>query len=180
MKSGTDRYGTVAVVIHWVSALLILGLLVSGFLASEILGNVEKTAILRVHIAAGAFVLLLTVFRVGWWLFLDKKPVAMPVPAWQAKAASAVHVLFYVAILGMAASGVGMLVLSGAGPTIFGNKVSALPDFWDYPPRTPHGLGARAIIALVAFHVGAAAYHQLIKRDRLLRRMWFGRDHPPA
>jgi len=86
-----------------------------------------------------------------------------------------VHLLFYVAILGMAASGIGMFILSGAGPIIFDGGEGQLPDFWDYKPRVPHGIGARFLIVLLVFHTGAALYHHFVRRDGLLWRMWYGR-----
>ena len=81
--------------------------------------------------------------------------------------------LFYIVILGMAASGIGMLVLSGAGLIIFGGPAESLPNFWDYAPRTPHGLGAKFMIGLLVLHAGAALYHQFFIKDGLLKRMWF-------
>jgi cytochrome b561 len=67
------------------------------------------------------------------------------------------------------------MALSGAAPMIFGGEGALLPDFWKFPPRVPHGFGARLLLALVVFHAGAALYHQFVRRDRVLRRMWFGR-----
>ena len=84
-----------------------------------------------------------------------------------------VHVLFYVVILGMIASGIGMIALSGAAPLIFGGESAQLPDFWKYPPRLPHAIGARVLVALLVLHVGAALYHHFVRRDGLLWRMWF-------
>ncbi|MEM7429910.1 MAG: cytochrome b/b6 domain-containing protein, partial [Pseudomonadota bacterium] len=108
-------------------------------------------------------------------LAFDKKPSAIPnTPHWQERSARIVHVLFYIVILGMVASGMGMIVLSGAGPALFGQS-GILPDFWDYAPRIPHGIGARLLVALLVLHIGAALYHQYIRRDGLLSRMWFAR-----
>jgi hypothetical protein len=95
-------------------------------------------------------VLLLTASRIVWWWFLDNKPLL--VMGWQKHLAGAVHFAFYVVILGMIASGVGMLVLSGTGPIIFGGTGAALPDFQLYLPRLPHGLGANLLIALLFVH----------------------------
>jgi len=75
----------------------------------------------------------------------------------------------------MAASGIGMLILSGAGPIIFGADATTLPDFWEYNPRTPHGIGARVVVALLVLHTGAALHHHFFKKDRLLQRMWYTR-----
>jgi len=174
LKSSSDKYGSVAVTLHWLSALLILALIVSGFRGSGIEDPAAKAAILRVHVPIGVAILLLTLARIGWWLFADRKPSSVPMANWQNRISRGVHVLFYVVILGMTASGIGMLVLSGAGPIIFGGATNSLPDFWDFLPRIPHGIGARLIIALLVLHAGAALYHQFFKRDGLLRRMWYG------
>jgi cytochrome b561 len=40
-----------------------------------------------------------------------------------------------------------------------------------------HGLSWILLLLLVAFHIGAALYHQFLRRDGLLGRMWFGRRY---
>jgi len=176
VKSTEDRYGTVAIAIHWVAAALIVALLITGFRVSGAADPAAKAAFLRFHAAMGAAILVLTLARIAWWWFADRKP--LPVagqPPLLKRAATAVHVLFYVVIIGLAASGIGMMVLSGAGPVVFGGASGAMPDFWNYPPRVPHGIGVRVLIALLILHVGGALYHHFIRRDRLLARMGLGR-----
>ena len=173
MKSTSTSYGAVAVTIHWLSTILIIALLGLGFRASDMTDPEAKAGVLQIHATLGIAILILTIARIVWWR-LDNKPA--PVggsPRWQDLSAKAVHLLFYIVILGMAASGIGMFVLSGAGPVVFGGEGS-LPDFTQYLPRVPHGLGARAMLVLLALHAGAALYHHLVKRDGTLRRMWFG------
>ena len=41
-KSAPDHYGSVAVAIHWLTALLIIGLLASGFWAANMLDPTAK------------------------------------------------------------------------------------------------------------------------------------------
>ncbi|MQB40315.1 cytochrome b/b6 domain-containing protein [Rhizobium sp. ICMP 5592] len=174
MKSTPDRYGTVAISIHWISAILILALLGSGFRAANAMDATTKAGLLRFHIPVAITVLILTIFRIVWWRF-DRKP--LPVkgsPAWQQRIARWVHVAFYIVILGMIASGIGMTVLSGAAPAVFSDAGATLPNFTDYPPRAPHGLGAFLLVGLLIFHAGAALYHQFVRHDGLLRRMWYG------
>lgn len=175
VKSTNNHYGIVPVTIHWLSAALIIALLGLGFRASSTVDPEAKASLLQIHATLGITILLLTLARIIWWR-LDKKPA--PVggsPQWQDLSAKAVHVLFYIVILGMAASGIGMFVLSGAGPVVFGGEGS-LPDFSQYPPRIPHGIGARAMVVLLVLHAGAALYHHFVKRDATLRRMWFGSE----
>lgn len=175
LKSRPDRYGAMAISLHWLSAILILGLLGSGFLAANAT-DVAKAAFLRLHVPMALLVLLLTAIRIVWWWRFDRKP--LPVhgsPAWQERTARAVHAAFYVVILGMIASGIGMMALSGAGRTVFGGSGMLPPDFHAYPPRVPHGLGAFLLVVLLGVHAGAALYHQFLLRDGLLRRMRYGR-----
>jgi cytochrome b561 len=174
IKSTSDHYGTIAVTIHWLSALLIMVLIASGFRADGLEDSVAKADILRIHVPIGVTILLLTLLRIGWWIFADKKPNSVPMPTWQDRSASAIHALFYVVILGLAASGIGMMVLSGAGQILFGESTAALPNFQDYAPRIPHGIGARVMFALLVLHAAAALYHHFIKKDGVLKRMWFG------
>ena len=177
MKSTQTRYGTVAVTLHWLSALSIFALLGLGFRASALTGSPDKTLILTAHVTLGSVVLILTLFRIIWWAFADQKPKPLSDdPAWQQISGKAVHILFYVVILGMCASGIGMVALSGAGAILFGGQTSPLPNFWDYLPRTPHGLGARFMLVLMALHIGAALYHHFIRKDGLIWRMWFSAD----
>ncbi|KAB2916404.1 MAG: cytochrome b [Hyphomicrobiaceae bacterium] len=172
MKSTTDRYGGIAVSIHWLSVLLIVILMASGFRAANMVDPATKAAILRLHVPIAVAVLALTILRIVWWWGFDRKP--NPVagsPHWQERAARAVHFLFYVVILVMIASGIRMMALSGAAPMIFGGD-GALPDFWKFPARFPHGIGARLLLALFVLHAGAALYHHFVHGDGLLRRMW--------
>lgn len=175
MRSTSEKYGSVAVTIHWLSAFLILVLLGTGFRAAATTDTLSKEAILTIHASLGITILILTVTRLVWWALADRKPVALASsPAWQNLLAKFVHGLFYIVIFGMAASGIGMLVLSGAGAVLFGGATAPLADFSDYAPRIPHGIGARVLLLLLAFHIGGALFHQFIKKDGSIARMWYG------
>ncbi len=175
LKSTTDRYGAVAIAFHWISALLILILLGTGFVAAGMQDMAAKASLLTGHAIAGSIVLLLTLARIGWWLLVDRRPAdPAGTPAIQAKAAHGVHLALYVLVLVMAGSGVAMLAMSGAAAILFFGAPGVLPDFTAYPPRTAHGIGAFALATLIVLHVAAALHHQLIRRDRLMARMGLG------
>lgn len=171
--STSDRYGAVAATIHWLSVILILAVLGVGSIAAGAVDPVEKIVLLRIHVMLGVTVLVMTLARIVWWWKVDKKPAPLPMPSWQDRISRGIHTLFYIVILGMSVSGIGMLILSGAGGVLFSGAASALPDFWDFAPRTPHGVGAKILFGLFVIHAGAAFYHQFYVRDGLLKRMWF-------
>ena len=176
-KSTTTKYGSIAITLHWLMAILILGLLVSGFRSTGTVVAEAKAAILVVHAPIGITVLILLVLRIIWWLFFDKKPNDIGgQPRWQEISAHIVHYAFYAVLILMTASGVGLFILSGAGPILFGGGTEALPDLNEFAPRGAHALGVRLLIALVVLHAGAAIYHQYVRKDGLLARMWFGGD----
>lgn len=175
IRSTSERYGTVAILIHWVSAVLIIGLMVAGFRAANTLDPQTQAATLRIHAPIGVAVLVLTLLRIGWWLFVDRKPDELEgQPRFQVFAAKVVHVLMYVAIIVLGASGIALMALSGAGNILFGNAPGPLPDFWNFAPRYGHAVAVRLMLALLVLHVGAALYHQFIRRDRILARMGVG------
>lgn len=178
MKSSSDRYGSVAIILHWLTAAAIVGLFVLGFRAAMMDDPAGKAALLRVHVPLGVFVLAMTVLRIGW-RFVDRKPDPVRQQGrLQAIAARAVHTLLYVVIIAMGASGIGMLAVSGAGPILFGGVSGSLPNFANLAPHMPHVIGAFAMLALLALHVSAALYHQFVRRDRLLARMGIGGHLP--
>lgn len=177
LKSTPTRYGTVAITIHWITALALVGLVLSGWRAEDMADDAAKIGVLRIHTAVGVSVLLLTVARILWWIAVDKKP-AYPAgqPRWQQIASSAVHGLLYLALLLMAGSGIATMALSGAGDIVWGGVAAPLPDFRQFAPRGVHGLGASLLILLSLLHIAAALYHQFVLRDRLLARMGLGRS----
>lgn len=173
-RSDESRYGTIAVAIHWLTAALIVTQFITGFTAGQMTDSAAKADLLWFHAPMGNAVLILTALRlVWWWRFDTKPPTSGNDPRWQEMSAKAVHILFYLIIIAMAASGIAMIALSGADGIIFDGHQGTLPDFHDYGPRLPHGLGARLMLALLVLHVGAALHHHFVRRDATLKRMWF-------
>ncbi|MDN2565971.1 cytochrome b/b6 domain-containing protein [Aquibium sp. A9E412] len=172
LRSSPTAYGRVAVALHWSTALLVLVALGSGFAADSLAADAAPA--LRAHVAAGGMAGLLTLLRVVWWWAADTRPAAAGTGS-TARMARVAHALLIVVPLGMAASGVGLMLLSGAGAQLFLGAAGPLPDFDALQPRAAHGLGAIVLLGLLALHVAAALYHQLVLRDRLLARMGFGR-----
>lgn len=173
MKSTPTRYGTTAIVIHWLSALLIIVLIGSGFRAGFSSDAATKAAALTVHVPVAGTVLLLTIFRLIWWWKLDTKPTPLPgIPTWQETVAKWTHRALYLLLFVLLGSGIAMSVMSGLPLALFGD--APLPELADFPPRAPHGIVARVLVALVVLHAAAALQHHFLLKDGTLRRMWFG------
>jgi cytochrome b561 len=170
-----DRYSRTAVLLHWSAAAVILIALVSGFASDTPSGS--NSDALRAHVALGVTGGVLTVLRLYAWLRASQRPAPAPhASRVEAIIARSVHLLLYIVPLGLVASGIATLVLSGAGLSIFSSDPS-LPQFEEVGPRAVHGVGALLLAALVAAHVGAALWHHYVRQDGLLQRM--GVSLPP-
>ena len=171
IRSTSTQYGSVAIAIHWTSAIAV----VLTFVAGLVLANAEPAPVplLVAHIVLGLSVFALTLLRIVWWLAADDRP---PLPANQPRlqqmAAKTVHALLYVILILMATSGIATIVSSGAIGAI--TSGAPLPDFSALIPRVAHGIMSKLLLVLLAGHVGAALYHQFVRRDRLLARMGIG------
>lgn len=176
LTSSPTRYGSVAIAIHWLTALAIFGMLMSGLSAANTLDEATRLTLLRGHAIMGTLIGVLTALRIVWWVFFDRRPnEAGGMSRGQALAARSVHYGLYAVIMVMVASGLGTIILTGANLQLVGAAPLPLPDFTLAPPRTVHGILARVLLILLAGHIGAALYHQFVRRDRLLARMGLGR-----
>jgi cytochrome b561 len=173
LKSSTTRYGSIAITIHWLTAVLILALFATGLLAAGQGDPAAKLALVRFHVPLGSAVLVLTLLRIIWWWVADRRPALdTDQPNWQRFLAHAVHIALYLVILLLASSGIATLVLSNALPAILAG--TTLPDLETLLPRLVHGVASKLMLGLLALHIGAALYHQFIRRDHLLARMGLG------
>jgi cytochrome b561 len=91
------------------------------------------------------------------------------------------HYGFSVLVLLMAGTGLATAILAGLNRSVFQGSGDPLPpSFAIYPTFVAHGYVALLLAGFVTLL--AALYHHSVRKDRLLRRMWFGRRdrHPVA
>ncbi len=175
--SNPKRYNPWLVVIHWATALLIiLNLLAGTFVLKWMPNDAAKIMPLASHMTIGILILVLTLFRI-----VIRRATPTPAPATTGnsfldKIGVATHILLYLGALGMGISGVGLALQSGLFSSVYGGTGAIPPDFYAYPVRTGHGFAATALIGLVLLHIGAALYHQVIRKDGLMSRMTIGKD----
>jgi len=169
------RYHPLLVALHWIIALLILILLAVGMLSLAPTPNSDPAKIFsfRAHMALGLSVLVLMVVRLVVRLRTTHPARVESGNAALNRIAPAMHWALYVLALGMAVSGMALSAASGLPDAVFGD--GSLPaDFRDYGARRVHGLVSRLLGLLVVLHVLAALWHQFVRRDGLMARMWFG------
>ncbi len=177
-SSPSTKYTGMAITLHWILALALLGSFAMGTYMSDLPFSPQRLKLYNWHKWAGITILTLSALRLLWRL-THRPPADVPMPAWQQRVAHLTHQAFYV--LFFAVPLVGWAYSSAAGFPIVWFGVLPLPDFVPKDKALAemikpwHGALAWALIVLVALHVAGALKHQLIDRDGLLSRMLPGR-----
>ncbi len=172
-----ERYHPLWVVAHWVAGILILVSLYGGIAVMRHVPNVapDKAGMLAGHAIAGIVILAFMLLRLILRATTKKPRPADVANVWLNRLRRTVHVSIYVVVLAMISTGIGTLGMSGAFPVVFGQPGTLPESFWEYPPRLGHMFFSRVLLVLLALHVAGALYHQFVRKDGLIGRMWFGR-----
>ncbi|WP_167671643.1 cytochrome b/b6 domain-containing protein [Microvirga terricola] len=179
LQSTKDRYGPVAIALHWISAFLILLAVPLGF-AIQNVGEESRVAIFLAHATIGVTVGILTLIRLAWWTLADRRPGRAPDQSrFMHALVGGVYLFFYFALLFLALGGIFISIAKILGPTL----ATSLPGIVPYLhlPVPVHNLVARLFVTMLILHVVAALYHHWVKRDGTMTRMSPPqKDHAPA
>lgn len=170
------RYHPITVILHWLIAVLILLMLGFGtfVLAPMANSDPEKLSLLANHRLLGLIILGLTVLRIVLRFVLPAPDHATTGNALLDRLGLITPKLMNILVILMAVSGIVLGQQSGLSEALAGN--APLPEsFSEHAPRIVHGILAKVIMALIALHVAGALYHQVVLKDRLFARLWFGR-----
>lgn len=170
-----NRYTPTAIALHWLMAILILGIFCVGVYMHDLPLSPAKLRIYSWHKWAGVTAFLLVLVRLAWRA--GHRPPALPaaMSPWQRGAAHAGHALLYLLMLAVPLSGWLMSSAKGFQTVYFG--LLPIPDLLGKDAA----LGTRLkdihealnflMMALVAGHAGAALKHHFVDRDDVLMRM---------
>lgn len=171
------RYTSIAILLHWLTALLIVAAFALG-LTVDSFPEAYTGTIINLHALLGVAILVATLARLGWRL--THRPPALdassgPIIRLTSKA---VHALLYALMVLVPLIGFPTLFYRGRGLD-FG-----LVQIAPFLPRTPeiyrpltdiHEYAAFALVGLAIGHALAALYHQFVLKDGLLSRMAWAR-----
>ena len=169
-----SRYQPVLVALHWFIALMIIGLLCLGFFVLAKMPNSDphKLDILVWHMTGGMVVLVLMIPRLIIRIWSARPAKAAAGSPLLDRLAPIAHDALYVIVFLMIATGwtTGWLISD-----VFQPNGGPLPStFAMLPTFQAHAVLAALLVILIAGHIAAALYHQLVLKDGLFRRMWFG------
>ena len=169
--SHTARYSSVAILLHWLLALMLAFQLALG---AAMPGDESGFAAYQLHKSVGITILVLTLARLGWRLM--HRPPPQLEHGLAGFLAKAVHVGFYTLLILIPLSGWALVSTAHvAVPTVLFGVIPLpdlpLPSGVHETSEIAHELLSWACVGLIALHVVGALRHHFMLRDGLLERM---------
>lgn len=176
MEKSVSTYSSRTVWIHWVSALMIFGLIFTGIRMEHQTVSEEKFLLYKIHFLLGSIVFLLTILRV-FVLLKDAKPKPLyPKTSLREKFRTIVYYGFYIVLLWMCISGLASLSLEAILPALQSGNWMQLPEISNdgfHPIMLSHHIVAKLVFLLLLFHIAGFVIHTIQKRENTLKRIWF-------
>jgi cytochrome b561 len=174
MSHTITRYSTVAIMLHWLIAVLMIYLVLFG---EDLIRRPSDTFYPSLHASIGISVFILSLARLSWRLINPPPALPSTMKPWEVSVSRISHWAFYILMVGLPLTGLMSFthhlpreaILNGT--TLFGVAlVPGLPDVGGMGGNL-HELASKALEALIILHVVAALKHQFWDKDNLLRRM---------
>ncbi len=173
IKNTENHFGLVAILFHWIMAVLIIGMLCVGLYMVSLPPNDEKIQLYTWHKQIGVLILMLVSLRLFWRIINITPRLSIP---WIEKiTARIVHWMFYGLMFAMPLTGWLLSSSVNKPPSFFG--LFTLPNLIEPNPElTPifgflHEWFAYSLIALIILHILASFKHHFIDKDDILKRM---------
>ena len=177
MPDHPQGYRTPARAMHWIVAVAVLLMIPAGLvMIQEGIPRTLQDALFLFHKNTGVLLFPLILVRLAYRLVHPPPLLPLSMPRWQRRAAALSHGALYVLLIVMPVSGfvrvraggfpIELLDSLGMGPWLA--KSEAVAGL----AKSLHALGAFALIAVLAVHVGAALHHAVVRRDGVWQRMW--------
>lgn len=173
LKNSPTSYGSVAVSLHWLMAILLIFLIAIGIYMVNIPISLDKLKLYGWHKEYGLLALALVIFRIIW-RYCNVTPY-LPLSLLERIAARTVHWTFYVLMFALPITGWLMTSAAGLPASFFGLFV--LPDLIDANEsnrlllQSVHAWLGYILIAVIILHTAAALKHHFINKDDILKRM---------
>lgn len=174
-KDSSNGYGFISILIHWVSALLILFLFGLGVYMVDLTYYDDwyhKGP--ELHVSLGLVLLLIMLLRIVWRI-INPIPVDLPAKPAQQMTAKLVKFVLYLFIFIVITTGYLITTAEGQPASMF--NVIKFPVITQLSSANVdiagevHEYLAWGIIALVILHALGALFHHFVMRDQTLVRM---------
>jgi len=166
------KYDKVQIILHWIIAALIIGMIGLGLYMVELPKQSElppgeesvRAFYFLLHKSLGITAALLIILRILWRLTHKAPALPETIQKWQQKAAGAVHGLLYTVMIAMPLSGYLQSIFSPYDTKFWGIVLPRVADADKAMRETfteVHEVLAFVFIGLIAIHIAAAIKHRL-------------------
>ncbi len=175
-RNTANNWGMVAILLHWLSALVVFAMFGLGLYMTELnLYHPWYHKAPHLHRSIGVLLFVAILLRLAW-RFWSPPPAPLPNHKWWERLlAQLVHGLLYLLLFAVMLSGYLISTADGRGVEVFNwftipATLSGLENQEDVA-GVIHLLLASVLIGFSLMHAGAAFKHHFIDRDRTLLRM---------
>lgn len=171
-----ETFGLISRLLHWGIALLVIVMLSLGLRLSDMEPGLPNLWLYGLHKSLGLLTLALMIARLIWHRF-SPPPKAIG-GGWQATAARITHAAIYALLIAIPLSGWAASSATGIDTLFFDRwvvpAIAPVSTLWEERGFALHDLLTKALLALLALHMGAALKREM-DGDGTLRRMVTGR-----
>jgi cytochrome b561 len=175
----TPAYTPIARALHWITAVLVLGLISVGIIMSQLLDSGPlQDRLYNLHRSTGVLILPLAIVRLLYRFSNPPLPLIDEIPAFQRFAAESMHWGLYLVLIVQPLVGWAATSAYRAPIVVFGlfelPPILAQNQALSEQLFAVHRVLGILMAVMVCAHAGAALYHHFIRRDRVLMRMVTG------
>ena len=176
INNTTDTYGVLSRSLHWLSAMLVIGLFALGLWMHDLdYYHAWYTKAPDLHRSFGIVLLILTVMRLLWYRASPKPKPLTHYSRIERIVALATHHTMLLLLFVMFGSG--YLITTAKGDPLYVFDLVAIPSLISTIPYLEdiagevHEIAAFSLIGLVCLHAVGALKHHFIDKDITLKRM---------
>ena len=173
LKNTLTEYGLISKLLHWLSAILLIGQIPLGFYLVDLDFGPERLNIENIHVTVGLSLFYLVILRLLYKIFNPTPKLEPSIFKGQKFLAKLNHILLYVTILSITISGIFKKLFNGETISIIFKKIKIQDNFelgelfYDI-----HVISNYLLIVLIIIHILAVVTHKLFFNDNLLKRMF--------
>lgn len=170
MNDLSQKYSKSIIIIHWLSAFLMLFLFFMGKYMED-LQVADKLNILIVHALLGYGVLFLTLARI-YFYFKSPRPEDLKTGAeWNDKLIKVIHKMFYFVIIIICMSGSATMFFGGYAEAIINNTPNVVLPKNEITPLKVHALFSTLFMILFLSHVIGIIKHYIKTKENTIKRI---------
>ncbi len=166
----TQKYDKPTILIHWLTALLILVLFPLGKYVEE-LEQIEKLEFLKIHVIVGIIVFVLSIYRSYLYFKSPRPPHLKTGSEFNDKLIIWVHNIFYILLFLIPVTGIVALITTGYGEAVFARDISLVKPHKGSIPLETHEILSTIMMIVFALHVIGVIKHKILTKENTIKRI---------